>query len=613
MSFDRPLRVRLLSGFAVEGLDEKALGTRKARLLLKRLALQTGGPVSTDQLAAVLWPAEVPKRPADQVSVLVSRLRSTLGATRLPRSDAGYRLQADWYDVVELEQRVTELEERLGSGERASALAAAQAALALASGGLLPEEDGEWVDEMRPAVERLVARARVLAGEAAFAAGEYGAARAAAQSVLDVDPYDEAALRVVMKSDALTGKPGAALAAYAMVRHRLSEDLGADPAMPTEELHTAIVRGEYTAATDGSSLPDSGGSALVGRDMELGLLDAMLARARDGAAVATVIEAEAGMGKSMLLSTWASRHTLPALVIAGRCDELGRDLPLQPISDALAAYLDGLGRHAASDLLGAETQVLVPLLGHALADVPPGLTTVTDLESGRSALFTALAAVLRRAAGDRPLVLLVDDLHQAAPGTAEFLAFCLRRLTKLMVVGARRPELGPDLPDARRLVLGPLSLDETVALVGLERGPALYERSGGHPLFLHELAESTGDELPDSLIAAIRARLRPLSDAIIDMEVAASCGTEVDAALVAAISGRPVAAVLDGMEEAARRGLLKPRGAALAFSHELVREAIEAGTSAPRRIEIHRAAVAELARRPETDPLALARPRPARR
>src|SRR6202043_3868788 len=162
-----------------------------------------------------------------------------------------------------------------------------------------------------------------------------------------------------------------------------------------------------------------------------------------GTQAAAVIEAEAGMGKSALLAAWASRASEAALVISGWCDELGGDLPLQPIVDGLVAYLDGLGRDAAMELIGAEASVLDPLLGRTTTAIRPGATTVADMKAGRAVLFSALAAVLRRAAGDRPLVLVVDDLHQAAPGTAEFLAFCLRRASRVVVVVARRPEPGP--------------------------------------------------------------------------------------------------------------------------------------------------------------------------
>jgi DNA-binding SARP family transcriptional activator len=87
-SRDQPLRVRVLGGFAVEGLAEQALGTRKARLLLKRLAVAAGKGVTADELAAVLWSDRLPRNPADQVSVLVSRLRRVLGPSRLVRRRA---------------------------------------------------------------------------------------------------------------------------------------------------------------------------------------------------------------------------------------------------------------------------------------------------------------------------------------------------------------------------------------------------------------------------------------------------------------------------------------------------------------------------------------------
>ena len=601
-SADLGLRVRVLGGFAVEGREERALGTRKARVLLKRLAVAGGQSVPVDEIAAAVWGGDLPQNPADQVSVLVSRLRSVLGAGRLPRSDAGYRLAADWLDLVELERTVSELEERLREGETGAALAASHAALGLARGPLLPEEDGDWVDAARPGAERLLAQARLLAAEAAVAAGELGAARAAAQSVLDHDPYDEAALRLVMRADALAGRPGAALAVYAAVRYRLSEDLGADPTAETERLHTAIVRGEVPTLSE-----TMGSGSLVGRDAEMALLDALLATTSEGASQAAVIEADAGMGKSTLLSAWLARVGATSMVISGRCDALGDDLPLQPIVDGVIAHLDALGRDAAAELVGPDAAVLDPILGRVATEKGVGATTLADPEASRTTLFAALAALLRRAAGERPLVLVVDDLHVAPAGTAEFLGFAVRRISRSMMLTTRRPQTGPDLPAAQRIVLGPLSVADAVALVGAERGPALHERSGGHPLFLQELAAVGDGELPASIVAAVRAQLDRLGPAAVSLQAAAGCGTEVDAALLAAVTGRPVPVVLDDLEQAMRAGLLRPRGAALGFRHELVREAVEAATSPPRKVEVHRAAVAELARRPNTDPLALAR------
>jgi DNA-binding SARP family transcriptional activator/tetratricopeptide (TPR) repeat protein len=597
------LRVRLLGGFAIEGLEERAIGTRKARLLLKRLALSQGKPVPAEELAAAVWGDDLPSKPNDQISVLVSRLRAVLGAERLPRTDAGYCLSADWIDLVELDACAAEVEGRLRAGELSSALAAGQAALALARGALLPEEDGAWVDEARPATERLIARARLAAAEAALAVGELGAARAAGQAVLDHDVYDETALRLVMRADALAGRPGAALAAYAAVRQRLAEDLGVSPAPETEQVHTAIVCGELPTLPQ----PVAAARTVIGREAEHATLDGLLRQAASGESVAAVIETEAGMGKSSLLSSWTAHAGATALVLAGRCDELGRNLPLQPVIDGLADHLDSLGRQAAMDLLDVDAGLLNPLLGRPSPDRSPAATTVADVDTGRALLFGALSAVLRRAAGDRALVLVVDDLHHAAAGTAEFLAFALRRVARLLVIAARRDEPGPDLPGAKKISLGPLTVDDAVALVGPERGPKLHERCGGHPLLLRELAGSPEDELPESIVDAVRAQLARLGEAALSLEAVAACGPEVDVELIAAVTGKPVVAVLDDLEATSRAGFLQPWGPALRFAHELIREAVEAVTSPLRRVAIHRAAVMHLAARSETDPLALAR------
>ena len=123
------LRVRALGAFEIDGLSEHAIGSRKARTLLKVLALARGAPVSSDVLVDALWSDGAPAHPADQVAVLVSRLRTVLGADRLRRADAGYALHADWLDIVEFDARADDATARLRAGGFAGASAAALAAL----------------------------------------------------------------------------------------------------------------------------------------------------------------------------------------------------------------------------------------------------------------------------------------------------------------------------------------------------------------------------------------------------------------------------------------------------------------------------------------------------
>jgi DNA-binding SARP family transcriptional activator len=113
----RSLRVRLLGDLEVEGCDPGALGRRQVRTLLKVLALGRGRPVSVDRLIDCLWGDEPPSRPADQVSVLASRLRSVVGPDRVRRSDAGYALAVDWLDLDALEVYAVEADRRLADGQ----------------------------------------------------------------------------------------------------------------------------------------------------------------------------------------------------------------------------------------------------------------------------------------------------------------------------------------------------------------------------------------------------------------------------------------------------------------------------------------------------------------
>src|SRR5687768_3834526 len=98
------LRIRVLGGLAVEGVPSKALGSRKQRRLLARLVLGQGVVVSADALAEDLWGVAQPANPRDDLSVLVSRLRSCLPGSELVRRDGGYALSITWSDLGELSE-----------------------------------------------------------------------------------------------------------------------------------------------------------------------------------------------------------------------------------------------------------------------------------------------------------------------------------------------------------------------------------------------------------------------------------------------------------------------------------------------------------------------------
>ena len=602
------LRVRLLGGLDVEGLDERTIGSRKARTLVKVLALARGAPVTADAVVEALWPGDdVPAKPMEQIGVLVSRLRAVLGSDRLIRSDAGWSLTIDWLDIVELEDRVDEASARLAADSPTAARVAARAALALVRGELLADEpDPVWAEVERGAVGRTIARARVVAAEAALAAGDPGEAAAVAEGALDHDPYDEAALRTLMRAHAAAGRPASALAMYARVRARLGEDLGVDPVAETEELHTAILLGDPVAVV--RAAPGAGRPTIVGRAVELSALDRHFVIAEQGEAVAVVVQGEAGIGKSALISSWIASNATRALVLLGRCDELGRGLPLQPVLDGLAAHLRRLpGDETAAVLADAAVslgRLLGPIAGERLAETEP--TTITDASAGQALLYADLLASIQRAGGDRPVVVVVEDVHLAAASTVEWLRYAAHRGQRLMVLASRRTAEGSMLENAHVIDLGPLDLDAVAALVGRSRAPDLHTRSGGNPLFLVELASAGDDELPASLREAVAARVDSLGEAGATLRAAAVLGSEVDVDLLAGVIGASVASLLEHLDAGVRSRLIEERDGALSFRHELVREALVAGATAARRAFVHREAARVLNGRARHDPLEVA-------
>src|ERR1700694_140373 len=291
------LKVSVLGALDIHGVNKHALGSRKARTLIKVLAVARGQPVPVPRLVDCLWPDKPPARPSQQISVLGSRLRSVLGPQRIPRSDAGYQLLADWIDLDIANNLATAASRRLAAQNYASARLAADAALALMRGELLADEpDSPLGDEERAAVVKLGVEVRRTGARAALAIGDFTGAREMSEAVVAADPYDEGALQVFMAALAHSGQPGTALATFARARKRLREDLGVDPSPATDAVHKAILQGKpipglviavatnrghqsvaSIAATDGTP-----GVGLAGRAAELAVLDAALSQVAGG-------------------------------------------------------------------------------------------------------------------------------------------------------------------------------------------------------------------------------------------------------------------------------------------------------------------------------------------
>lgn len=580
--------MRVLGELSVDGVDIRAGLDRKARMLLRLLATARGRPVTAEALADALWSEKPPSRPADQVAVLASRVRRLLGRDAVPRTDHGYRLDGVPVDLDELAEVVAETERRLAAGE--TAVATARVALALVRGPLPPPEtDADWALADHAAAQRLVARARGAATAALLASGSWPEALELATADLADDPYDESAVRALMRAEVAAGRPARALQAFADLRATLADELGADPDPDTVALHAAVLRGDVAATVRTAARP-----VLVGRTSQLDHLDHLVGRIGEGQVRIARVTGEAGIGKTTLLRAWSqARAEAGDTVLTGSCGPLDRSVPLDVVLAAIEEHLRRSGDPAA--LLGEEAAVL-----------RPGSPLAPDPVLGPATLYAAVTTVLARIAGRRGVVLVIDDAHLAGPALGDWLRFAVRRPLPLLVVAATRPAEGGPLPATDEIGLGPLDLASTGQLVGAERAAELHARSGGHPLFLSELAGSAGDELPATLVAAVTERCDQLGEAAALVRSAAVLGGVLDVDLLASVLRLPALEVLARAESAAERGLLVDRAGRYAFRHELVREALASGTPQARVSTLHREAARVLAARADADPVAVA-------
>lgn len=381
---------------------------------------------------------------------------------------------------------------------------------------------------------------------------------------------------------------------------------------------------------------------LVGRDVTLAEVQSCWREVAAGAARTVLVSGPPGAGKSRLVSQLVERaHAEGGRVIAGACDS-DFVVPYQPFAMALR---DVEGDEDLLRALRSGEGPLGPLYAAHRRDA------VDDLgASDRLDLFEAIADLLDRLAADRPLVLVLEDLHWSNEPTVQLLNFLLRRegAARLLVLATfRADEVDATHPMHRVLTaahalrrvhavaLGPLSEDDIAQMVG-SRVPAsavdarrrfartIHAESAGSPFFVCELLHhlsSTGalaqlltdgeiDHLPvpPSVRDVVAQRLANLPGASAEvLQHAAFIGLSFDLELLASVSARSLDETLDALEEACRIGVVQEVDAGrFSFSHAIVRSTLHDHLSATRRALGHRrvAERIELLARPSHEELA---------
>jgi DNA-binding winged helix-turn-helix (wHTH) protein/tetratricopeptide (TPR) repeat protein len=383
----------------------------------------------------------------------------------------------------------------------------------------------------------------------------------------------------------------------------------------------------------------------VGREAELAQLQQCWDEACEGRRQVVFITGEAGIGKTTLVDAFVAQVAATAVVwcARGQCIEhYGAGEAYLPLLEALGQL--GRGQDSAH-VVALLHQAAPSWLVHLPALVPAAEYEAVQRRAGgttRERMLRELAEAVEGLTAQRPVVLVLEDLHWSDGATLDWLAAMARRreAARLLVVGTYRPaeavvqghpvrRVTEELLLHGQAVEIPLRLwaePEIVAYLTQRFGAGarserlargLHQRTEGNPLFLVTVVDELVRQAPagwelvggvEAAMVGVPESLRQLIDRQLAqlpreaqqiLEAAGVVGVEFTAAAVAAGVEQAVEAVEEWCTTWARQGqFVQTQGvvewpdgtvtAGYGFRHALYREILYERVPVSRRLRWHR-------------------------
>ena len=599
----------------VDGPDGRVPAGVKERAILARLLLTPGRPVSGERLIEAAWPESGRAAAVRSLHVRIAGLRGFLEPDRMTgqpselllRDAAGYRLAVapERVDACRFERLV----EEAGVAEPAAALERCDRALALWRGAPYAEfAEAEFAQEEIRRLHDLHAQARRRRAAVLLELGRHTDATPELERLVGEDPLREDLVADLMLALYRSGRQVEALAAYRALAGRLAE-LGLRPGPGVRAVEARVLEHAPALAAPRRVDPEPlavpvrrGVSGAPGRERELELLRAEWAATVSGGGGVVELRGEAGIGKTHLVRALADEVAeAGARVTIGAALSLTGETPLALWLEPVRELLEPMRAQApwAGDL--------APLAAAAASDGPSD----TPPELRRAQLFAAACALVEAAARERPLLLILEDVHHADASSLELAGHVARRAAGVaaLIVLTRREApphprvdllldgLGRGGVRVERIELGRLP-DATLRAVvasGSALAPetleAVVQAAGGNPLLAIEAARAAaagdGKGPPPTLVGAVRGWLADVDEdarAVLDALAAAERPLRADE-----LAALPVADATGALVRALATGLLDATTERTGFRHDLLRDAVAADIPPPRRRGAHRA------------------------
>ena len=625
------LHAQFLGGYRLQTASGRELNppaTHNARLLLAYLLLHPRRQHARAFLAGLFWPDHPESAARRRLNQALWRTRQTWDGFASNKESIALREDALFELDVAAFQTQTEAALQAEGDDKAEHW---RQALAIYAGPLLPGYYDDWVLLLREQLHDHYLLALETCAAYDMQAGAYTQALLWAQRLVQTEPLQENAHRLIIQLHALLGQRQQAFDQYEILCQLLAEELHTVPTTATQELISQL-RSASPAPQQSPvdiaplfSLPDNT-LPLAGREHAWQKVHHILAKLERRTGGVVTVLGEAGIGKSRFLAEimaqaqWRNLHVWQAAA-----PESGRHSPytlwielLRPRHSALqverwALDLDAVWLAALADLL--------PELRDGLPALPqlPALPAVAAQQRLQEAILRLLSVSTQQS----PLVLLLDDLQWADIASLETLNHLLagsRQSPVLFVLSYRDNDPATlrrltNILDAAptpplQLHLQPLSADATGQLIRAALGlphptprfeQRLYQATSGHPLFiletLHALYdqgilfrntsgrwstpwdESTADytELPltERLQEILLQRLEHLTPAAQTLfEAAAALNSSFRVSLMNQLSELSPTVTIAAIQELQQQRLLRSDGTRFRISHDLLRQTV---------------------------------------
>lgn len=491
------------------------------------------------------------------------------------------------------------------------------------------------------------------ATETSERAGDFDRALQMAYQWVEIAPWSESAHQRLMRLLSWTGQDELALRHYATCKKLLRDELDVEPSTETKTLYHQISIGTLPPPPSRPgflNFPErkrqEDNHPFVGRQNEIVHMETALSSALNGEVQFMFIAGSPGQGKSMLMDAFAQRALSlhpDLLVVKGKCSALSNIgdpyLPFREIlamltgdvealweagvlSTSLATRLWLSAPRVIEHLLTSGRQVLdimVPV-AHILKRCQDAARSGEDWakkyleyvdtsnqsldEFKQGYLFQQFSNVLGEIAKDQPIIIMLDDIHWADPGSAGLLFHLGRQLviTKqpIMVICAYRPtefqlrdeevnhpivkilhefkrtygdiwiHLGEEPEEVRKEFINAI-LDTELNAVSEDFRSELFKRTKGHPLFTVELLGAMQDRgdvyqdenkvwqdkpaldwkiLPSRIEAVIADRIARLNGGMKELIMIASVvGETFTSHVIADVLGQDEHAVIDAISQ----------------------------------------------------------------